>query len=133
MLKKITEDLKKLKVATTEAEKAKKAAEKKAAAKAKPAKAKESKAKKAKADRPKSINACTKKTELMLFKVDELKEWLVAKKVEKLSGLRKEELVSKVLKKLKEKAADSDSSDSGSESEYTDCDTDSDCSDSDSD
>ncbi len=129
MLKKLTEDLKKLKVATTEAAKATKTK----AAKAKPAKATKGKKSK-KADRPKSIAACSKKSELMLFTIEELKTWLVAKKVEKLTGLRKEELVAKVLKKLKAaEESDSESDSSDSDSDSSDSDSDSDSSDCDSD
>ena len=52
-------------------------------------------------ERPVSIDLCTKKSELMLFTIIELKTWLISKKVEKLSKLNKEELVKLVKKKLK--------------------------------
>ena len=126
MIKKLTENLQKLKVAAKEAEKAKKAADKKAANKAKKSSkgkdAKVSKDKKSKADRPKSIGSCTTKTQLMLFTVAELKEWLIAKKAEKLTGLLKEDLAKLVLKKLKSKKSvetqtDSESGSSSEESE----------------
>jgi hypothetical protein len=110
VIKKLTDDLKKLKVLAKEAEKASKA-------KSKP---KSKGAKESKKDKPKSITSCTNKKQLMLFTVAELKDWLLAKKVEKLSGKNKEELVGLVLKKLKgskSKSSSSSSSDSESDSE----------------
>lgn len=112
LIKKLNEDMKKLKLAAKEVQKEAKSSSKGS---------KVSK-KSAKADKPKSINVCTTKAQLMLFTVAELKDWLIAKKEEKLSGLKKEDLVNKVLKKLKAKSKsklsepDSDS-ESGSESE----------------
>jgi hypothetical protein len=52
-------------------------------------------------ERPVSIDLCTKKSELMMFTIIELKTWLISKKVDKLSKLNKEELVKLVKKKLK--------------------------------
>ena len=52
-------------------------------------------------ERPTTIDVCTKKSQLMLFTVAELKGWLIAKKTEKLSGLLKEDLVKLTIKKLK--------------------------------
>jgi hypothetical protein len=52
-------------------------------------------------ERPTTIDVCTKKSQLMLFTVAELKSWLIAKKTEKLSGLLKEDLVKLTIKKLK--------------------------------
>jgi hypothetical protein len=51
--------------------------------------------------RPKSIDVCTKKSELMLFTVAELKVWLLEKKTERISALRKDDLIKLVVKKLK--------------------------------
>jgi hypothetical protein len=112
MFKKLNEDLKKLKLVIKEEEKAKKSS-------------KESKSKKA--DRPKSVGACKTKAQLELFTVAELKEWLLAKKVEKITGLKKEDLIKLVLKKLKycessDSDSDSDSSDSDSDSSDSDSD-----------
>ncbi len=132
MIKKITEDLKKLKVASKEAEKAKAVAKKtagKKTASSATARSKDSKGKKA--DRPKSVGACKTKAQLMLFTVAELKEWLVAKKIEKITGLKKEDLVKLVLKKLKKFESESSSSESESDSDSYDSDC-SECSDSDS-
>jgi hypothetical protein len=81
MIKKLSDDLEKLKVA----------------AKLCPESAKVSKVK----ERPSSIDICTRKSELALFTVAELKAWLVAKKVEKLSGLCKDELIKRVKKQIK--------------------------------
>ena len=116
MIKKLTADLKALKVAIK--------ADKSKASKAPKAK-KESKGKKA--DKPSSINKCKSKADLDKFTCAELKEWLVAKKVEKISSLKKDELVALVFKKLKKKpepesdsesdTSDSDSSDSESDSD----------------
>ena len=84
MIKKFSDDLEKLKVA----------------AKLCPESAKVSKVK----ERPSSIDICTRKSELALFTVAELKAWLVAKKVEKLSGLCKDELIKRVKKQIKKSA-----------------------------
>ena len=81
MIKKLSDDLEKLKVA----------------AKLCPESSKVSKVK----ERPSSIDICTRKSELALFTVAELKAWLVAKKVEKLSGLCKDELIKRVKKQIK--------------------------------
>jgi hypothetical protein len=81
MIKKLSDDLEKLKVA----------------AKLCPESAKVSKAK----ERPSSIDICTRKSELALFTVAELKAWLVAKKVEKISNLCKDELIKRVKKQIK--------------------------------
>jgi hypothetical protein len=125
IIKKITDDLKKLKLIQKEAAKVSSKGSKSAKG------SKESKSKKA--DRPKSIGACKTKTQLMLFTVAELKEWLVAKKIEKITGLKKEDLIKLVLKKLKgksKKESESESetsdseSDSESESETSDCESD---------
>ncbi len=129
MIKKITEDLKKLKVASKEAEKAKAVAKKtagKKTASSATARSKDSKGKKA--DRPKSVGACKTKAQLMLFTVAELKEWLVAKKIEKITNLKKEDLVKLVLKKLKKAKAESESESSSSESDSDSDSYDSDCS-----
>ncbi len=82
MLKKISNDLEKLKVVARISE----------------TEPKKSKTK----DRPTCIDYCTKKSQLALFTVAELKAWLVGKKADKLSGLTKDELIKKVVKKLKE-------------------------------
>ena len=117
MFKKLNEDLKKLKLVIKEEEKAKKSS-------------KESKSKKA--DRPKSVGACKTKAQLELFTVAELKEWLLAKKVEKITGLKKEDLIKLVLKKLKKSDTKyCESSDSDSDSDSSDSDSDSSDSDSD--
>ena len=116
MIKKLSEDLKKLKLATKEASKVKKAAPSKAKA---PKKG--SKDKKSKADRPKSIGSCSTKAQLMLFTVAELKEWLLTKKAEKISSLKKEELVKLVMKKLKKEEESSDDESSDEESSEDDC------------
>lgn len=55
-------------------------------------------------DRPASIDICTKKSQLMLFTVVELKAWLLERKADKLSGLKKEDLIKLVVKKLKKLA-----------------------------
>jgi hypothetical protein len=80
MIQKLSDDLEKLKVAA--------------------AIVPETKQKKDK-QRPKLIDICTKKSELMLFTKDELKAWLVNQKVDRLSSLNKEDLVKLVVKKLK--------------------------------
>ena len=80
MIQKLSDDLEKLKVAA--------------------AIVPETKQKKDK-QRPKLIDICTKKSQLMLFTKDELKAWLVNQKVDRLSSLNKEDLVKLVVKKLK--------------------------------
>jgi hypothetical protein len=119
MIKKLTADLKALKVAIK--------ADKSKGSKAPKAK-KESKGSGGKkADRPSSINKCKNKADLDKFTCAELKEWLVAKKVEKISSLKKDELVSMVFKKLKKKAEpESDSESESDSSDDSDSESDSD-------
>ena len=110
MIKKLTADLNALKVAI------------------KADKSKASKAPKGKkADKPSSINKCKSKADLDKFTCAELKEWLVAKKVEKISSLKKDELVALVFKKLKKKPEpESDSESDSSDSSDSESDSDSD-------
>jgi hypothetical protein len=80
MIQKLSSDLEKLKVAV--------------------ALSSQSESKKTKS-RPASIDLCTKKSQLMMFTIPELKSWLIEKKAEKLSGLNKDDLIKLVVKKLK--------------------------------
>ena len=87
---------------------------------------------KPKAEKPKSkpkkkIEKCSTKSELKKFSKNELREFLIKKKIKSLGSKSKDELVRIAYKYIKEDSdSDSDSDDSDSESDYSDSDSESD-------